>query len=89
MNPMKIDNGQTILWHDTWAMIYDEDGHLLEVRMTPGDKIDDVYTSPDPYIKVDENGQPCGISWLVDLRLGAVVFAGAFGLTLLALWVFR
>lgn len=29
----------------------------------------------------------CGSSWLLDLRLGGIVFAGAFLVILLILWI--
>ena len=44
-------------------------------------EIDDVYTN-------EQAEAQCGASWLLDLRLGLVVFLGAFALILLLLWLF-
>lgn len=39
-------------------------------------------------IDADKPPEACGMSWIVDLRWGLVVFGLAYSVILLALWVF-
>ena len=86
MNPMKIDNGPPHV-HAPHFVEWDSDaGSVYGACAWCGERVDD-FEIDDVYTNAQAEAQ-CGVSWLVDLRLGAVVFAGVFGLILLALWVF-
>lgn len=103
MNPMKIDSDQPHVHKPDlvkWNWVTDRPyaycvcgerlDHLDPYTFAPafraewsrsGPEIDDVYTD-------DQAEAECGVSWIVDLRWGLVVFGLAYSVILLALWVF-
>lgn len=74
--------------------IVDGAGRLVrEVEIPDPEEIDQEYRDAieKGVVRIEEEiaAEECGVSWILDLRIGLIAFLGAFTLILLLLWLFR